>query len=243
MSADSWEPVSEPEPDPEPEPGPRKLADDFTAAVAADEAGESPVDGRESAEEVDVDPGPPVVEGFDGNAPLPEEQQGLRGPELARAALEAAKSGRIAKAAKRQRAKSTKDYDGVPRRRGYSGSGADSRDPQPLGALVDRLFRARQWQEPAARASVLGDWERIVGPDIAAHCVPVRIRDTELLLQAESTAWATQLRFLAPKLLARIQAEVGAAVVRRISVHGPAAPSWRHGPRSSPGRGPRDTYG
>ncbi|PZQ74527.1 MAG: DUF721 domain-containing protein, partial [Cutibacterium acnes] len=23
----------------------------------------------------------------------------------------------------------------------------------------------------------------------------------------------------------------------------PSAPSWKHGPRSVPGRGPRDTYG
>jgi predicted nucleic acid-binding Zn ribbon protein len=32
-------------------------------------------------------------------------------------------------------------------------------------------------------------------------------------------------------------------VVKRLKVLGPAAPSWRYGPRHVPGRGPRDTYG
>jgi predicted nucleic acid-binding Zn ribbon protein len=34
----------------------------------------------------------------------------------------------------------------------------------------------------------------------------------------------------------------GAGIVD-ITVKAPGAPSWKHGPRSVPGRGPRDTYG
>jgi predicted nucleic acid-binding Zn ribbon protein len=64
-----------------------------------------------------------------------------------------------------------------------------------------------------------------------------------LVLVAESTAWATQLRLLAGRLQARLSAEVGSGVVTRIRVHGPSAPSWRRGPRRVAGRGPRDTYG
>jgi predicted nucleic acid-binding Zn ribbon protein len=71
----------------------------------------------------------------------------------------------------------------------------------------------------------------------------VSLRDGQLTLQAESTAWATQLRLLAPKLLSILATEVGAGVVTKLSVHGPAAPSWKKGPRTVRGRGPRDTYG
>jgi predicted nucleic acid-binding Zn ribbon protein len=91
---------------------------------------------------------------------------------------------------------------------------------------------------------VLGRWPQLVGPDIADHCTPVSLRDGELVLQAESTAWATQLRTLQRQLLARLGGAVGRDVVRRIRVVGPQGPSWRHGPRSvRGGRGPRDTYG
>ena len=48
----------------------------------------------------------------------------------------------------------------------------------------------------------------------------------ELTVEAESTAWATQLRLLAGSLLRRIAAEVGHDVVRRLHIHGPAAPSF-----------------
>ncbi|MDA7848425.1 DUF721 domain-containing protein, partial [bacterium] len=33
------------------------------------------------------------------------------------------------------------------------------------------------------------------------------------------------------------------AAITTLSIKGPGAPSWKHGPRSVPGRGPRDTYG
>jgi predicted nucleic acid-binding Zn ribbon protein len=64
------------------------------------------------------------------------------------------------------------------------------------------------------------------------------------VLRADSTAWATQVRLLAEDLKARIDSQLGAGVVKTITVNGPVAPSWKKGPRSvRGGRGPRDTYG
>jgi predicted nucleic acid-binding Zn ribbon protein len=91
--------------------------------------------------------------------------------------------------------------------------------------------------------AVFGRWSALVGEDIAAHCAPQTLTDGELLVVAESTAWATQLRLLAPSILARLRASVGGDVVTRLRVVGPTAPSWKKGPRSVRGRGPRDTYG
>lgn len=78
---------------------------------------------------------------------------------------------------------------------------------------------------------------------MAEHAKPISLREGELTVQAESTAWATQLRLLQRQLLAKIAAGVGDGVVKRIKVAGPATPSWRYGLRHVPGRGPRDTYG
>jgi predicted nucleic acid-binding Zn ribbon protein len=129
------------------------------------------------------------------------------------------------------------------RLRGYSGPGPDPRDPQPLGVVLARLVKTRGWQRPTAEATVFGAWERVVGPDVAEHSRPVKLEEGELTVEAESTAWATQLRLLAGSLLRRIAAEVGHDVVRKLHIHGPAAPSWSRGPRRVRGRGPRDTYG
>lgn len=127
---------------------------------------------------------------------------------------------------------------------GYSGSGADARDPQPLGAVMRSLFAERGWDKPVTEAQVFADWAGLVGADLAQHCAPTALRDGELRLTAQSSAWATQIRLMAPTLLGRLAAQLGAGVVTRLQVSGPAAPSWRHGFRSVPGaRGPRDTYG
>jgi predicted nucleic acid-binding Zn ribbon protein len=137
---------------------------------------------------------------------------------------------------------------------GYDPKTVDYSDPAiPPGMTAEKIEPAiqvalrqmadRGWEATAADAAVLARWDALVGAEIAAHCHPVSLRDGELTLAAESTAWATQLRLLAPRMLARIRAELGPEVVSRVRVHGPTAPSWRAGPRRVAGRGPRDTYG
>ncbi|MEU4475932.1 DciA family protein [Micromonospora sp. NPDC023888] len=168
------------------------------------------------------------------------------GPELARAVLDAALSRRQ-QAARARRTPGSGGGDaagGSGRRlRGYSGPGPDPRDPQPLSAVLNRLVKARGWQQPAAEATVFGAWERVVGAEVAQHSRPVKLENGELTVEARSTAWATQLRLLAGSLLKQIASEVGHNVVRKLHIHGPAAPSWGKGPRRVRGRGPRDTYG
>ena len=91
----------------------------------------------------------------------------------------------------------------------------------------------------------MGQWEQIVGPDLAAHVSPETFDPAAglLTLRCDSTAWATQVTFLIGPLRSKLAAAVGPDVVKAIKVSGPAAPSWRFGSRHVAGRGPRDTYG
>ncbi|MHA6628941.1 DciA family protein [Pseudonocardia sichuanensis] len=167
-----------------------------------------------------------------------------RGSDLAREALRAAREASAERAAKRTaEMQGRKPVKARGRRRRWSGPGPDDRDPQPFGRLVSRVALDRGWSPRLTDATVLGRWHQLVGSDIADHCTPLSLRDGELVLQAESTAWATQLRTLQRQLLGRLAGAVGRDVVRRIRVVGPSGPSWRHGPRHVRGRGPRDTYG
>jgi predicted nucleic acid-binding Zn ribbon protein len=169
-----------------------------------------------------------------------EPAQGPPGPDLARAVLDAARARR----ADNPRRTPTGAGTGRGRRlRGYSGPGPDPRDPQRFGVVLANLVRARGWQRPAAEAKIFGMWPTMVGDDLASHSRPVKLEDGQLTIEAESTAWATQIRLLTGKLLTRIAAEAGRDVVTRIHVHGPVAPSWGKGAKRVRGRGPRDTYG
>ncbi len=91
--------------------------------------------------------------------------------------------------------------------------------------------------------SVFGRWADIVGADLAAHTQPDSFADGELAVIADSTAWATQVRLLAPMLVKRLNDEVGNGSVRRVKVRGPQPPRRRGGLRVPGSRGPGDTYG
>ena len=83
----------------------------------------------------------------------------------------------------------------------------------------------------------MGRWAEIVGAEVAAHAEPVSWADGELVVQADSTAWATQIRLLAPTLLARLATELGAGAVtlghraRAVGAVLEAGPAQRPGPR------------
>lgn len=162
------------------------------------------------------------------------------GVDLARVALRAAKEQARARGAAAQQKKQA-------RRGGLrSGARADGRDPLPLGSAINRLITERGWEAPAAVGGVMGRWPQIVGPDVAQHCEPQRYDEDArvLTVRCDSTAWATQLRLLAPQLVARLNADLGQGTVRLIKVMGPGGPPRRYGPLRSPGStGPGDTYG
>jgi len=116
-------------------------------------------------------------------------------------------------------------------------------DPQPLLSAIDGLLDTRGWQQQAAMGSVFGRWAEIVGQDLAAHTRPDSFADGELAVTADSTAWATQVRLLAPVLLRRLNDELGAGSIRRVKVRGPAPPRQRGAWRVPGSKGPGDTYG
>jgi predicted nucleic acid-binding Zn ribbon protein len=110
-------------------------------------------------------------------------------------------------------------------------------DPQPLATAMGGLLSARGWRQRAAIGTVFGSWAGIVGPDLAAHTKPESFDDGDLLISADSAAWATQVRLLAPQMLKRLAEELGSGVVRRVRVRGPAGYSPR--PKRPPRRSPR----
>lgn len=117
------------------------------------------------------------------------------------------------------------------------------RDPRGLGDVVDALALQLGWNSALAKSDLLEGWEQLAGEETARHAIPDQIADGVLVVRCESTAWATQLRMMRSELLVRIGERFPDAGIESIRFQGPDAPSWKRGPRSIPGRGPRDTYG
>jgi predicted nucleic acid-binding Zn ribbon protein len=136
-----------------------------------------------------------------------------------------------------------------------SGSHPDDRDPQTLDSTLGRLIAEQGWGSDVRVHGVFARWDAMVGREVAQHVRPVSyVKDDDapagagtggrLVVQTDSTAWATQMRLLAPTVVRRLNEELGDGTVRVIDIQGPNLPSWKRGRRSvRDGRGPRDTYG
>lgn len=120
---------------------------------------------------------------------------------------------------------------------------AGREDLVAVGDVLGEMVQNQGWGDRLASARVFSDWAAIVGPEVAQHCAVDHFTDGIVYLEADSTAWAKELKLLAPRLVAKLNHELGHGQVLRIDVRGPQAPSWKKGPRSVKGRGPRDTYG
>lgn len=148
-----------------------------------------------------------------------------------RAAMGERKPGRDA----RRRARRSEDTTTVP-----FGPG---RDPKGIDEVLDRLTTQLGWESPLARSELMIDWPGIVGADTAQHSEPVGVEEGTLTVRCDSTAWAKQLGLMRSSIVAAIEDRHPLSGVGSVRILGPDTPSWKHGPRAVPGRGPRDTYG
>ncbi|GAA1350069.1 DUF721 domain-containing protein [Falsarthrobacter nasiphocae] len=117
------------------------------------------------------------------------------------------------------------------------------RDPQGISRIFDRFLSERGWKQPIAVGGVLARWSELVGKDIAEHCRAESFENSTVHVRCDTTAWATNLRLMAPEIVRQLNERLGDGVVTRLEIAGPAAPTWRRGYRTVKGRGPRDTYG
>lgn len=117
------------------------------------------------------------------------------------------------------------------------------RDPKALADVLNSMSAEMGWSLELDQARVIEEWAEFAGESTAEHTTVVGISNGVLQIQCDSTTWATELRRLRGEMLTRLLQEYPDAEIRDLRFLAPGAPSWRHGPRTVRGRGPRDTYG
>lgn len=120
--------------------------------------------------------------------------------------------------------------------------GKPGRDPNRLGGVISSMATGSGWVPHMKVASLQNRWDAVVGPGIAAHSRVVSYKDGVLIVQAQTTVWATQLTYLVPQLKEAIARRLQMPVTE-VKVTGPHNYSFRRGRFDPPGRGVRDTYG
>jgi predicted nucleic acid-binding Zn ribbon protein len=111
-----------------------------------------------------------------------------------------------------------------------------------IGSALTAVEHRMGWDEQLGRARLIVGWAEIVGPEVARHTEAYLSGET-VIVKCDSTAWAASLRRMEARVMGRIHEALPEISIAGLRFVGPDAPSWGHGPRSVPGRGPRDTYG
>ncbi|MFF5475392.1 DciA family protein [Streptomyces achromogenes] len=162
-----------------------------------------------------------------GRSDAPE----LSGVDLARVALQqarlAARNNGGEARAPRQRRVTTVKWDG-----------RDGREPAGFAAVLAGLMADRAWELPAAGGSVLDRWPDIaaaVAPQLPHHVAAVAFHPEtgQLVLRPDSPAYATQLRLITARIIAKVNSAVGTDAVRAVRVLPPGtAPAPRTAPEA-----------
>lgn len=75
-----------------------------------------------------------------------------------------------------------------------------------MGELLPTYLRKKGLTAKVEAASVVPEWENLVGAGIAAVTVPVRISEGTLFVQVKTSAWMTELTLMKGELIRRLNA-------------------------------------
>jgi predicted nucleic acid-binding Zn ribbon protein len=95
-------------------------------------------------------------------------------------------------------------------------SGGRKIRPERVGGLIENLFARLGIAEKVERASVVADWEELVGAHIARVARPVRVQGDTLFVEVESASWRMELSMMRPQLMRKLNAGKRRGRIERI---------------------------
>jgi predicted nucleic acid-binding Zn ribbon protein len=117
------------------------------------------------------------------------------------------------------------------------GEGSD-RDPRPIGESLDATARRLGSPGVGTLGVIFAHWEELVGPEVARHAKPYRLRAGVLVIEVDQPAWATQLRFLSGELLEKVGDVTGPGGIREVQIRVSAGSAGHRGDPGAPRRRP-----
>ena len=88
--------------------------------------------------------------------------------------------------------------------------------PQLVGDLLARVLNRKGLGAKLEAASVIPEWESLVGPQIAAVTRPQRVSEGVLFVGVASSPWMMELNLMKADLMRRVNAGKGAGRIKQI---------------------------
>lgn len=80
-------------------------------------------------------------------------------------------------------------------------------DPVPISRSLDSMMKSLRGTDRIQVGGVFGKWDDAVGAQIAAHVRPIKLDQGILLVEADTSTWATQVKFLTDTIISRLREE------------------------------------
>jgi predicted nucleic acid-binding Zn ribbon protein len=87
-----------------------------------------------------------------------------------------------------------------------------------IDRILSSLIGQKRWQRGLTEAEITRNWSDLVGAKIAEHSTPSELKRGRLVVACDHDVWRTELQFLKPELLQKLESELGEGVVKEIFV-------------------------
>jgi predicted nucleic acid-binding Zn ribbon protein len=78
-----------------------------------------------------------------------------------------------------------------------------------LGDAIEHFLKRRGRGELVTLSRVAEIWDAAVGAQVANHVRPAAITDDTLVVDVDQPAWSIEVNFMAPRILATLEAQLG----------------------------------
>jgi len=84
-----------------------------------------------------------------------------------------------------------------------------SKQATGINSLVEQILASKGYDKKLQQYRAWAIWDEVVGPQIARHAQPLRIRESILEVRVENPTWMQQLQLLKPKILKELNGRLG----------------------------------
>jgi hypothetical protein len=88
--------------------------------------------------------------------------------------------------------------------------------PSPVSEILERVFNKLNIDKKLKEMKALKLWEEVTGEKISRHSFPLFVRKGNLFVRVDSSGWLTQLTYLKPEIISRLNQRLGGESIKNI---------------------------
>ena len=106
-------------------------------------------------------------------------------------------------------------------------------EPQPVAALVGRCLSFHAQEKDLRFYELIDRWPSVVGDRVAAHSMPLSLRQGRLVVGVDNHTWLNELSFLRTDLLEKVRTLMGPEAIVDLKLVFSTRQSWTVHPSRS----------